>query len=232
MIYNKHLYFKRIREVAVRLDYLLKDVVFVGGSVVALYADDPAADEVRPTDDIDIVVGISTRGAFSAFEEKIRQLGFKNVTDSTFIGRYKINEIIVDVMPIDEAVLGFSNKWYREGIDQSFLYEIDDEISIRLMPFHYFIASKIEAHNSRNKGDLRQSRDFEDIVYSFDNRLDPLKDMQKASGKVRDFLKEKMNDLFEDFNFHEGVYSHLNSGNASSRLKRLKGIWSTFLIDL
>ncbi len=47
MIYNKHLYLKRIKEVAVRLDYLLKDVVFVGGSVVALYADDPAASEVR-----------------------------------------------------------------------------------------------------------------------------------------------------------------------------------------
>jgi hypothetical protein len=30
MIYNKHLYVKRIREVAVRLDRLLQDVVFVG----------------------------------------------------------------------------------------------------------------------------------------------------------------------------------------------------------
>ena len=52
MIYNKHLYVKRIREVAIRLDVLLNDVVFVGGAVVALYADDPAADEVRPTEDI------------------------------------------------------------------------------------------------------------------------------------------------------------------------------------
>jgi len=163
VIYNKHLYIKRIWEVAIRLDYLLKDVVFVGGSVVALYADDPAADEVRPTDDIDIVVGISTRVGFSLFEEKIRELGFQNVTDANFIGRYKINEILVDVMPIEENILGFSNKWYKEGIEKSFLFEIDKDI--RLMPSHYFIASKIEAHNSRNKGDLRQSRDFEDIVY-------------------------------------------------------------------
>lgn len=181
MIYNKHLYVKRIREVAVKLDSLLKDVIFVGGAVVALYADDPAAYEVRPTDDIDIVVAISTRAGFSAFEEKIRQLGFQNVADSKFIGRYKINEIMVDVMPIEENVLGFSNKWYKEGIENSFLYQIDNEVSIRLMPFHYFIASKIEAHNSRNKGDLRQSRDFEDIVYSFDNRIDPLTDMLKAT---------------------------------------------------
>lgn len=71
MIYNKHLYVKRIREVALKLDYLLEDVVFVGGSVVALYADDPAADEVRPTDDVDIVVGISSRSEYSVFESDI-----------------------------------------------------------------------------------------------------------------------------------------------------------------
>lgn len=229
MIYNKHLYVKRIREVAVRLDTLLKDAVFVGGAVVALYADDPAADEVRPTDDIDIVVGISTRAGFSHFEEKIRQLGFLNVADSTFIGRYKINEIIVDIMPTDEKILGFSNKWYEEGIEESVMYHIDNEVSIRLMPFHYFIASKIEAHNSRNKGDLRQSRDFEDIVYCFDNKLDPLTDMQHATGGVRTYLKQQMNALFDDFNFHEGVYSHLNSANAASRINRFKRIWAAFL---
>lgn len=231
MIYNKHLYVKRIREVAVRLDHLLQDVVFVGGAVVALYADDPAATEVRPTDDIDIVVGISTRVQYSSFEQKMRDLGFQNVIDSKFIGRYKINEIIVDLMPINEDILGFSNKWFTEGIEKSFWYEIDNDVSIRLMPFHYFIASKIEAHNSRNKGDLRQSKDFEDIVYSFDNKLDPLTDLQQASGDVDAYLKEEMNNLMEDLNFHEGVYYNLSSANASSRTARLKRIWSAFLAD-
>jgi hypothetical protein len=40
--------------------------------------------------------------------------------DARFIGRYKINEIIVDVMPTDEYVLGFSNRWYREGVENRF----------------------------------------------------------------------------------------------------------------
>jgi hypothetical protein len=48
MIYNKHLYIKRIKEVAERLDYLLDEVVFVGGAVVALYADDPAPPKYGP----------------------------------------------------------------------------------------------------------------------------------------------------------------------------------------
>ena len=207
------------------------NVVFVGGSVVALYADDPAADEVRPTDDIDIVVGISTRVGFSQFEEKTRNLGFQNVMDSKFIGRYKINEIIVDVMPIEESILGFTNKWYEEGTEKSFLFALDEEVSIRLMPFHYFIASKIEAHNSRNKGDLRQSKDFEDIVYSFDNRLDPLTDLEKATGEIKAYLKQNMNELSEDFNFHECVYHNLEKGNAFARTKRIKGVWSAFILS-
>jgi len=229
MIYNKHLYIKRIKEIAIKLDYLLKDVVFVGGSVVALYADDPASDEVRPTDDIDIVVSISTRVEFALFEEKIRQLGFKNDTDSKFIGRYKISELIVDVMPIDESILGFSNRWYEKGMQESFLYEIDKEISIRLMPFHYFIASKIEAHNSRNGGDFRTSKDFEDIVYSFDNRLNPLDDMQKATGKVERYLKIQIAGFLQNSNCYEGIYSHLNAGSKSKRTERIERIWQAFL---
>lgn len=81
MISNKHVHIKRIKEVAVRLDYLLKDVVFVGGSVVALYADDPAAEEVRPTEDVDIVVGIFTTHGFYDFESAIRKQGFLNDTN-------------------------------------------------------------------------------------------------------------------------------------------------------
>lgn len=144
MINNKHLHVRRIMEVAVKLDYLLKDVVFVGGSVVALYADDPAADEVRPTDDVDIVVGISTTHGFNDFESAIRKQGFLNDMYSGVICRYKVNDIIVDVMPLEEKVLGFTNKWYKNGVQESFLFEIDSGISIRLMPYHYFIASKMK----------------------------------------------------------------------------------------
>lgn len=134
-------------------------------------------------------------------------------------------------MPADEAVLGFTNTWYKKGMEESFLYKIDDYISIRLMPFPYFIASKIEAHNSRNKLDLRTSKDFEDIVYSFDNRLNPLDDLKQANNKVSNYLKLEMDNFLQDPNFHEGVYSHLNSGTASLRLKRIIGIWSAFVLE-
>jgi hypothetical protein len=33
-----------------------ESVVFVGGAVISIYADDPAADEIRPTQDVDLTL--------------------------------------------------------------------------------------------------------------------------------------------------------------------------------
>ena len=42
-----------VAEVARALKDLKQHMVFVGGAIVSLYADEPAADEIRPTQDID-----------------------------------------------------------------------------------------------------------------------------------------------------------------------------------
>ena len=43
-----------VQKIALALGELNERVVFVGGAVVSLYIDDPAADDVRPTKDLDI----------------------------------------------------------------------------------------------------------------------------------------------------------------------------------
>ena len=45
-----------VAEIAQALGDLNESVVFVGGAVISIYADDPAADEVRPTQDVDITL--------------------------------------------------------------------------------------------------------------------------------------------------------------------------------
>ncbi len=42
-----------VAEIAQALGDLNESVVFVGGAVISIYADDPAADEVRPTTEVD-----------------------------------------------------------------------------------------------------------------------------------------------------------------------------------
>ena len=44
-----------IKRIARALGVLNDQIVYVGGAVAGLYADDPGAQEVRPTKDVDIV---------------------------------------------------------------------------------------------------------------------------------------------------------------------------------
>jgi len=63
----------RLRAVASALNELNERVVFVGGATLSLYATDPATSEIRPTDDIDVVIEVATYAEFtSKIEERLR----------------------------------------------------------------------------------------------------------------------------------------------------------------
>ena len=47
---------------------LLSEVVFLGGASIVLWITDPAAPTPRPTKDVDVVVEVSSRFEFHAFE--------------------------------------------------------------------------------------------------------------------------------------------------------------------
>lgn len=65
-----------VAEVAEALKEFKENVVFVGGAVVSLYTDDPAADEIRPTQDIDIVLNIINLNHWQKMQKNLRELGF------------------------------------------------------------------------------------------------------------------------------------------------------------
>lgn len=54
--------------VAQRFSSLGQRIVFVGGAVLSLLIDDPASTPVRPTDDVDIIVDVSSRERYHALE--------------------------------------------------------------------------------------------------------------------------------------------------------------------
>ncbi len=57
-----------IKKIAVALGDLNERVMYVGGAVVSLYINDPAADDVRPTKDIDISLEIASLGELEVGE--------------------------------------------------------------------------------------------------------------------------------------------------------------------
>lgn len=100
----------------------LKDeVVFVGGATIELYLAGQSSIMVRATDDVDCVVEVATRGGFHKLEERLRGPGFRHPQASRApICRWEFKGILIDVMPIDGAVLGFTNRWYPEGFETGY----------------------------------------------------------------------------------------------------------------
>jgi hypothetical protein len=127
----------RIKAVHGALKDLKKEVVFVGGATVSLYAD-RMAEEVRPTDDVDVLIELWTHRGYAELEEKLRSIGFTNDQESGIICRFTIQGITVDVMPTEENVLGFSNKWYPDGYKNAIDYKIDDHV-VKILALHILL---------------------------------------------------------------------------------------------
>ncbi|MDE6382558.1 MAG: hypothetical protein K2L57_06780, partial [Muribaculaceae bacterium] len=162
---------RRLRVIAEGLGDLCNDVVFVGGAVAELYADDPAATDIRPTMDVDCVIELATYGSLQDFEQMLRNRKFVNDIESGVICRWKYNGEIVDIMPDSDSILGFTNRWYRPGFQHRQKILVGD-MSIFILSPLYYVATKIEAVRGRGGDDLRFSHDFEDLVYVLNNRQD------------------------------------------------------------
>nr|NQU93445.1 hypothetical protein [Bacteroidota bacterium] len=214
-----------VQTVANGLGDLKDEMVFVGGAVAELYADNPAASEIRPTIDVDCVIEISSRLHFARLEENLRTKGFKNDTsEGAPICRWIYNEIKVDVMPTDSNVLGFTNRWYEEGMEIKISKALPDGTEVFVFPPEYYLAAKFEAHKGRGGNDLRQSHDFEDIIYIMDNCRDLLNNINDSTPNVRTYLKEECRNLLENEGITEGIESALPYGSDSDSTEIIENL--------
>lgn len=204
----------RIRAVHNALEELADNVVFIGGAAVSLYKDRPAS-ETRVTDDVDIVIELASYGDYGSIEEQLRKKGFANDIMSNIICRYKVNGIVVDVLPTEGGVLGFNNQWYVEGFRNAVYFYLSEREKVKIFNSVYFIASKMDAFNDRGSSDGRTSNDFEDIVYILNNRKTIWEELKNEAGPVKDYLKNEFQKLLNQGYLNEWVSCHLEFSEQS-----------------
>lgn len=199
-----------LKTVAVALgDELLARLVFVGGCTTALYITDPVTLEgVRATDDVDLIVDLAGFPEWVELRERLRKQGFSEATDDNVICRMKLGELKVDFMPDNEAILGFSNRWYAKGIETAVETLLDDAVTIRCLTSPLYIATKLEAYRGRGDGDLIGSRDAEDILLLVDGRPELVDEVAAAEADIRSYIAEQFKDLLSDRDF-----DHFLDGN-------------------
>jgi hypothetical protein len=214
--------------VARHLGGLRDRVVFVGGMIRSLLVTDPAAGRARPTDDVDLIVDVPTQLAYYALNKTLRDQDFREAhEEGAPLCRWIVDGVRVDVMPVDPAILGFSNVWYF-GAHQSSLPIDAADSTIHILDAARFCASKIEAFFSRGEDDLYH-HDLEDFIAIVDGRPALVHEIAASPPDLREFLVREIAGLLAREAFVEALPGHLDSDDASQSrlplvLSRLRAI--------
>ncbi len=204
-----------VASVARRLEDLLDEVVFVGGSTAAFLITDESVVGVRPTLDVDLIVEVMNLPAFYQFEKRLLKLGFAPDKDGPRC-RYKVDGIIVDVMPDEASILGFTNRWYQAAIDTAETHTVND-MQLRVVSAPLFLATKLEAHYGRSAGDYLGSHDLEDVLAVIDGRPSIVTDCFDAPDAVKTYLCEAFAELLADDEFVNVVPGFVEQAQAEER---------------
>ncbi len=221
---TRELHEELIATVARGLGDLARDVTFVGGATIGLYLTDPIAPSPRPTDDVDCIVELQGRAKFYVLEDKLRARGFANSTEpGDPICRFIFAGVKVDVMPSDENILGFSNRWYRDAITTRHEVLVKD-VTVFVPHPALLVATKLEAFKDRGRGDYAASHDLEDIVALIDGRVEIEAELTSTSGALREYLAETFAHIVQDDRFVDVANGLLPGGpdNATRTARALK----------
>ncbi|WP_382326389.1 hypothetical protein ACFJGX_14000 [Hydrogenophaga sp. UC242_50] len=165
---------------------LCEQVVFVGGCATGLLIDNPGLMDVRPTEDVDAIVEVTSLAGYHQLAEHLAQRGFKQtMADNTPPFRWYWNRLQLDLAPLDEKVLGFANPWYRAGFESAEQATGEDGLVLRHLSAPYFLRTKFEAFKDRGRNDVFVSHDLEDIMTVVEGRAALVKEVKAAPDNVR-----------------------------------------------
>ena len=205
-----------IEVAAAALGPLLPEVAFLGGASIQLWLTDPAAPPPRATVDVDVVVEVSGYGEYAALGARLRERGFAEDATSGVICRWTHNTgLILDVMPTDERILGFANRWYPAALKAAAGKTLPGGTVVRAITPAYLVATKIEAFLDRGRGDFLASADFEDIVRLIDGREELVDEIGALPTEARAFVVTSLAEMRGEAMFEYGVAGALLPDAAS-----------------
>ncbi|MGD1971734.1 MAG: hypothetical protein PVF24_08975 [Desulfobacterales bacterium] len=210
------IHIEMIKQVAERLGPLSAKVVFLGGSATGLHITDEAEPDLSATKAVDIIVEIGSIVEYHRLEKTLMEMGFfQKIHEDDPICRWYVNDVIVDVMPTDENILGFSNRWYLAAIKNAVKIALAPDLEILMVTAPYFLGTKLEAFFGRGKGDYLASHDMEDIINFINGRAEVWADIKDSEPDLKDFIITSFQGFLEDELFLEALPGHLLPDQAS-----------------
>ena len=198
----------RILAIAKALDGLEERFMFVGASVLGLLATEEGAPDPRPTEDVDLIAVVTNYAQNVALNKRLRARGFTEDVESPVLCRWRYQGLIVDIIPPDPRVLGFSNELYPSALAHITTVEIDGT-SVPHIDAPHFIGTKLLAYEGRGKGDLHASHDLEDLFAVVNSRPEILEEIARAPAKCREVVGPRLEVLRANPSLEEAVEGYL-----------------------
>ena len=163
--------------------------------------------------------------------KQLRSIGLREQAGD-MIGRWRLGTQLVDIMPTDEKILGFTNRWYARAIDEAVTCKLPSGREIQLISPPLLIATKLEAFYGRGNGDYASSHDIEDIINVVDGRPELCDEVADCDGELGEYLKDEIDSLLGDERFTSAIAYHISpavesEGRADVVLERLRRIAGT-----
>jgi hypothetical protein len=139
-----------------KLTPFLEEIVFVGGITLGLLITDKAAAPIRGTNDVDVIAEIVTYADYIAFSERLREAHFtEDAGEKPLTCRWHNGALTLDVLALNEEVLGFTNIWYEPALRHAFTVTLPRGQSIRVITAPFFLGTKMEAFRKRGRMDFQ-----------------------------------------------------------------------------
>ncbi len=218
-----------LEDAAHKLAPFLEEIVFVGGVTLGLLITDEAAAPIRGTNDVDVIAEIITYADYMAFSERLREANFAEDTgEQALICRWHNGSLVLDVMAIEKAALGFTNRWYASAIKYASSLTLPSGLTIRVITAPFFLGTKMEAFRTRGKMDFQASHDLEDFVAVIEGRDSLLEELRLAPPELRAYLAEAAKTLLAERRFMDVLPGFvLDSDRVPLIEKRLASIAET-----
>ncbi|MGD9152312.1 MAG: hypothetical protein PVG30_01460 [Gammaproteobacteria bacterium] len=199
-------------EAAIKLDNLCEEFVFVGGCTTSLLITDTVAPDARPTHDVDCIIDVISLNAFREIEKELRKKGFQQnmQEENLLICRWKNDNLVLDILPTDEKILGFTNKWYKQAAQNATKTKLSNNLAIKHVTAPYFLATKLEAFKNRGNNDYLGSHDLEDIITVIDGRQEIINEIATSNHTIKNYLITEFQALTKNQAFVNALPGHLN----------------------
>jgi len=172
-----------------------------------------------------VIAEITTYTEYFDFSLRLKECGFREDSGENPLNcRWVHDRLVLDVMPVDQGILGSVNGWYRDALSSAQIVTLPSGISIRVITAPYFLGTKVEAFRERGNRDFLASRDLEDFIAVIDGCESILEESSIAPAKLQRYLANAVRELLSESQFLEVLPGYLLPDETSQR--RLPGLLS------